>query len=241
MELSSNDEHTCSYCNKTFKSKYTLKSHVDRSKKCIIKRGDQIESKFVCQFCNHIGMTKNDLIRHSYRCQKKRPYDVKDEKILSLSTRVNDLLQQLTEKTAQLDEKDHIIKDCLQIIKESKVSEEKVKSIERRIRPTRDKYPGKNFVYILTTPAQQEKRVYIFGKTVNLTNRLSTYNKTEEHIVVYHKECKTESIMSGAETAIFSKLERCRAMKNRERFILPEGEDIGYFTKVVDDCVTFFS
>lgn len=241
---SSNSEqnHTCTHCKKEFKTKYTLKAHLDRSKKCMISRGDEIESEFICENCDHIGMTKNDLSRHSQICKTKRPpRDIKDEKISSLTIRVNDVLQQLAEKTAQLEEKDRIIKDCLQIIKECKVSEDKVRSIERRIRPTRDQYPGKNYVYILTTPAQQEKRVYIFGKTVNLTNRLSTYNKSDEHTVVYHRECKTEAIMSGAETAIFSKLAGCRAMKNRERFILPEGKDIDYFISVVDDCVAFFS
>lgn len=244
MESSSteNENMQCQNCKKEFKNKYTLKSHLERSKKCMSVRGEEIKYEYVCDNCNYGTMFKNDHMRHSQICKTKRPpRDIKDEKISSLTIRVNDVLQQLAEKTAQLEEKDRIIKDCLQIIKESKVSEDKVRSIERRIRPTRDQYPGKNYVYILTTPAQQEKRVYIFGKTVNLTNRLSTYNKSDEHTVVYHRECKTEAIMSGAETAIFAKLAGCRAMKNRERFILPEGKDIDYFISVVDDCVAFFS
>ena len=61
------------------------------------------------------------------------------------------------------------------------------------------------------------------GKASNLTNRLSGYNKTEEHEVVFYKECSSSEIMSSVETVIFQKLEQYRQQANRERFILPEG------------------
>jgi len=237
------DQIICEFCKSTFACQKNLDSHKKMAKYCLKLQGKERE-KYKCSGCDKTFSNNHWLIHHHTICidyqVKDKTYDIEYEKKM-LEKEEENLLQQLAEKTAQLEEKDRIIKDCLQIIKESKVSEDKVRSIERRIRPTRDQYPGKNYVYILTTPAQQEKRVYIFGKTVNLTNRLSTYNKSEEHSVVYHRECKTEAIMSGAETAIFAKLEGCRAMKNRERFILPEGKDISYFTGVVDDCVAFFS
>jgi len=43
--------------------------------------------------------------------------------------------------------------------------------------------------------------------------------------------------MNSAETAVFSKLNAHRAMKNRERFILPENSTIDFFIKTVDDCI----
>jgi hypothetical protein len=188
-------------------------------------------------------MFKTDLTRHMMSCKKKAVQkDTKDLTIQSLSDQNRDLRQQLFEKSKQLDDKDCIIKECISIIKELKPSSEVIHKIEYRSRPTiREQYPGKNYIYILTTPSHTEKRTYIFGKTVNLTNRLSTYNKSEEHTVVYYKECKNDLVMNSAETAVFSKLDAHRAMKNRERFILPEDKTIEYFTKTVDDCISFFS
>ena len=39
-------------------------------------------------------------------------------------------------------------------------------------------------VYILTNKLMKKERRYILGKATNLTNRLSTYNKSDEHEVV---------------------------------------------------------
>ena len=38
---------------------------------------------------------------------------------------------------------------------------------------------------MLTTEDNKKKRIYIIGKATNLTQRLSSYNKTAEHEVVY--------------------------------------------------------
>ena len=42
----------------------------------------------------------------------------------------------------------------------------------------------------------KKDRVYILGKATNLTNRLSTYNKSDEHEVVYYQGCGDEETMS---------------------------------------------
>jgi hypothetical protein len=106
--------------------------------------------------------------------------------------------------------------------------------------PTRrEKYPL-NVLYILTTPGMERERQYVFGKTKNLTNRLSTYNKTCEHTVVYFRECKSEEDMDLAEKMVFRRLAECRPDKNRERFVLPEERDVTWFKEVVDECAAFF-
>jgi len=243
-----NEKYICEYCNLEFKTKYNLKSHIERSKKCITERGGEIKSEFMCPKCDYLSMFKADLARHVGLCRKK---PIQNNTIEYLTERNKDLLdqlaektKQLAEKTKQLEDKDDIIKECLSIIKKSKISPESpdLIKIEQRSRSfIREQYPGKNFIYILTTPSNLEKRTYIFGKTVNLTHRLGNYNKSEEHTVVYYKECKNEHIMNISETAIFSKLDSHRAMKNRERFILPDDKSIDYFTQIVDDCISFFS
>jgi hypothetical protein len=101
----------------------------------------------------------------------------------------------------------------------------------------REKFDMKNVIYILTTDSMKKDRRYIFGKTMNLTNRLSTYNKTDEHIVVYSKSCITKENMNIIEKNIFEVLKDCREVKNRERFILPTKKSIKYFINVVDNCI----
>ena len=77
------------------------------------------------------------------------------------------------------------------------------------------------------------------GKATNLTNRLSTYNKSDEHEVVWYKSCGTKADMNMVEPMVFKKLNECREQANRERFVLPVGETVDYFTRVVEEVVGF--
>jgi len=129
------------------------------------------------------------------------------------------------------------------------VSETTVKEKDLRIKllenmyvnkqPRKD-YPDKPVVYMLTTEDNKNKRIYIIGKTINLKNRLSSYNKTAEHEVVYYKECKDEESMTLSEGMILKKLRMYREKANRDRFILPDEKEITDFVNVIDDCVQFF-
>jgi hypothetical protein len=94
-------------------------------------------------------------------------------------------------------------------------------------------------VYILTTKSMKKDRRYILGKATNLTNRLSTYNKSDEHEVVYYQGCEDENTMGIVETMVFSRLEKYREQANRERFILPEKEEIGLFSQVINKSIEF--
>ncbi len=103
----------------------------------------------------------------------------------------------------------------------------------------RVEYPKKNVIYILTTDDNLLRRTYIIGKAKNLTNRLGTYNKTCDHTVVHYRECKNEEDMHTAETLVLNKLKDYREQANRDRFILPDGKDISFFTAIVDQCIEF--
>ena len=45
--------------------------------------------------------------------------------------------------------------------------------------------------------------------------------------------------MSSVEGVIFKKLDPYRQQANRERFVLPQGKDISFFTNVIERCVKF--
>jgi len=105
---------------------------------------------------------------------------------------------------------------------------------------SRVQYEEKYIVYILTTKLMKKDRRYILGKATNLTNRLSTYNKSDEHEVVYYASCGDETTMSLVEGMVFQYLEEYREQANRERFILPEKEEIELFSNVINKSVEFF-
>jgi len=106
-------------------------------------------------------------------------------------------------------------------------------------RQTRINYPEKNVIYILTTEDHKKKRLYIIGKANKLKNRLSSYNKTAEHEVVYYKSCKTEENSSLIELMVLNKLNIYKEKANRDRFILPLEKDITFFTNTIDECIKF--
>jgi hypothetical protein len=101
-------------------------------------------------------------------------------------------------------------------------------------------YPEKNVIYILTTEDNKRRRIYIIGKAETLKNRLTSYNKSAEHDVVYYKECKTKEHMNIIELMVLLKLDDYREKANRDRFILPIEKNISLFTSTIDQCIDFF-
>jgi hypothetical protein len=120
-------------------------------------------------------------------------------------------------------------------------SQDKISLLNKKYvkRQPRTKYEGNNFIYIVTTPSLKQERRYILGKAVDLTNRLSTYNKTDEHEVIYYCCCPCKSTMGIVENLVFNKLGNYRERANRERFILPEDQNIILFSEVIRKCVNF--
>ena len=101
-------------------------------------------------------------------------------------------------------------------------------------------YKEKNVIYVLTTALMKKERRYILGKASNLTSRLSVYNKSDEHEVVYYQSCGDEKTMGMVENMVFHQLEEYREQANRERFNLPKTEEIEFFTNTIKKSIEFF-
>lgn len=102
-------------------------------------------------------------------------------------------------------------------------------------RGRRTDYPEKNVVYIITTDSRETKKEYKIGKTYNLTNRLSTYNTSEDHKVVFVQECDTPDEMAKLEKFVFAEMAGLRVRANREWFC---GE-VEEMIKVIKECKLF--
>ncbi len=125
--------------------------------------------------------------------------------------------------------------------KEMRIKDHRIKQLEAVClsKQRRVEYPERNVIYMLTTDDHRQRRTYIIGKAKNLTNRLSTYNKTCDHTVVHYRECKNEDDMDTVETMVLSKLRSHREQANRDRFILPDDKDESFFIGTIDECISF--
>jgi len=100
-------------------------------------------------------------------------------------------------------------------------------------------YSEKNVIYILTTKEHKKANTYIIGKANDLKNRLSTYNKTCDHEVIYYKSCGTEDNMKIIESMVLNKLNEYKEVANRDRFIVPDDKDVTFFINTIDQSVDF--
>ena len=102
-----------------------------------------------------------------------------------------------------------------------------------------EKILDRNVIYIITCDELEKDRIYLFGKAVDLKHRLTNYNKSLEHKVVYYKSFKNMYQMRIAEMMFLYKLNQCKN-EHKERFILPEDKDISFFTNVIDQIYYWF-
>lgn len=105
---------------------------------------------------------------------------------------------------------------------------------------TRTDYPEKNVLYLITTEQNKANRIYIVGKACVLKDRLSTYNKTCAHEVIYYRSCNSKENMGLCEQLVLNKLDKYREVANRDRFILPVDKDIEFFTTIFDAVIDFY-
>ena len=134
-------------------------------------------------------------------------------------------------------------KSYRQLQEENNNKELKIQYLTKKYvkKQSRQEFEERYVVYILTTPSLKKDRRYILGKAENLTNRLSTYNKTDEHEVVYYQTCGDEDNMRTVENLVFQKLKEYREQANRERFVLPEDKDVNLFIDIVKKSIEFLS
>ena len=133
-------------------------------------------------------------------------------------------------------------KSYRQLQSENKNKELKIQYLTKKYVKSqpRIQYEERNVVYILTTKLMKKDRRYILGKATDLTSRLSTYNKSDEHKVVYFGSCGDEETMNLVENMVFQLLKEYREQANRERFVLPEKEKIELFSNVIKKSIEFF-
>jgi len=106
------------------------------------------------------------------------------------------------------------------------------KTLQKQPRETFDE--NKNVIYIITTDHKEANGHYKIGKAQNLQKRLSVYNTSEKHEVIYNTSCKTKKNMDLLEQIVHNRLETKRVEPNKEWF--ESEEDAEDFVKVIEEC-----
>jgi chromosome segregation ATPase len=256
-----NNNFICKFCNSEFSRKNNLMYHQKTAKFCLIIQGKE-NNEFECKFCHRQLSTKNALNIHRQTCKEKIENNIttiKDEnkklieeniesqkQLIIKSEEIKNLKKQIIEKNQKIEK----LEDTIIGFAESKHElNTNLESYETQIQELTIKYGGKkqkrqqikepNVIYILSTDLLEKERRYIFGKSKNLTTRLSTYNKSDEHKIIYYQPCRTESNMDVIEKLVLNKLEKYREIENRDRFILPEDKEIDFFIDVIKKSINF--
>ena len=164
------------------------------------------------KFCLKCETDKADEIHNYY---------IKLEEILHET-----LLEQTDELQLQLEEKQETI-DALS---------------KKYIKKPRQVFDYNNVVYIITSEEGEKIREYTIGKSIDLKNRLESYdnNKLHDFKVVYYKSCNSVKLMDLMESIILTKLGNYRCKAGRDVFLLPKTENIKLFTDIFDVCTKFY-
>ena len=217
----------CEFCDKNLTSKIRLRTHkescIQMYKHIIEQKENNIKQEKdntnkIYQINQELTQKNNDLLTENRLLKEQEinhdPYNT-----------INNLQEKLQEiALASIEQKNELISGMIK------------KYVKKQ---PRQRFDEQNVIYILTTSSLQKDRRYILGKAKNLTNRLSTYNKTDEHEVIFYQGCKEEDTMNLLEPLVFKKLKEYREQANRERFILPEDKNIDFFIDTIKNCFEF--
>jgi hypothetical protein len=140
--------------------------------------------------------------------------------------------------TGKVDIRDNKTTEELDIMnKENKLLKNRIKLLESKVlqkQPRETFDNSKNVIYIVTTEYKEAQGHYKIGKTQDLQKRLSTYNTTDKHEVIYYTSCGDKETMDILEKLIHKKLNSKRVEPNKEWF---ESEDDGEdLIKIIEDC-----
>ena len=125
---------------------------------------------------------------------------------------------------------------------ENKLLKNRIKLLESKVlqKQSRETFEeNKNVIYIVTTEYKEAQGHYKIGKAQDLQKRISVYNTTDKHEVIYNTSCKNKKSMDLLEQLVHMKLEDKRIEPNKEWF--ESEEDAEDFIKVIEECKKMFN
>jgi hypothetical protein len=121
--------------------------------------------------------------------------------------------------------------------KENKLLKNRIKLLESKTlqkQPRESFEENKNVIYIVTTEFKEAQGHYKIGKAQDLQKRMSVYNTSEKHEVIYNTSCKNKKSMDLLEQLVHMNLEEKRVEPNKEWFESEE-DDAQDLIKVIEN------
>jgi hypothetical protein len=237
----------CKHCNNKFSTKTSLNNHQKTAKYCLKIQNIDIEKSNRCDGCGKTFNRIHHLQRHQKKCKSndivyklESESDKKDISILKYKEKMSQLEIRIIEYKYTITTLQNILHEIsIASItdKNTKISHLIKKYVKKQ---SREQISEKYVIYIITTQLMKKERRYIMGKATNLTNRLSTYNKSDEHEIIFYQSCGDPEIMSCVEAMTFQHLKDHREQANRERFVLPKDKEISFFSNAIKKSIDFF-
>ena len=97
------NKEICQFCNLSVKDKYTLKTHILKSKSCLKKRGLSLETNFICKGCQHTSSNNTNLIMHIENCKEYIILKIKDECKEEYEKQINKLKNEISDLTIKFE------------------------------------------------------------------------------------------------------------------------------------------
>jgi len=200
----------CYHCKKVFKRSDYLKKHVDE--RCKIKKqkilDNENDKNEIVELKNKIAEFEKKILELENKNNVEKKLDTINNNITKISQNnpINEQLFNIIVKKDKKIEELNANKNHINIIDNNDDNDnfisDTIKTKDKRIKlledlclqkHKREEYPGSYVIYMLTTEENKKNGIYIIGKATDLKVRLSTYNKTCVHEVVYYKECKSKN------------------------------------------------
>jgi hypothetical protein len=113
-----------------------------------------------------------------------------------------------------------------------------LKSIRPKMRRFRPKFPQGYFIYIALTKIFLFEKEAKLGLTDNLKTLFTSYNRLTKTVLVYYRDCGSETNMNSCEATIFNHLKNYRRYQNGEKFLLKD-KDLSFFINTIDNVIDF--
>jgi hypothetical protein len=158
--------YTCSYCDKTFLNKYTLKNHLESAKYCLKLRGSKAIKSIECRYCKTHFSQKIGLIKHNEICGGK----ILAENKVYIEKRKEELKLNIQSKEEEINEEKSQNKILTQKINNL---EQKISELEKRIE--QEKIKSNKLELELACDEGRIKELTKIKPSKNITNNNNTY------------------------------------------------------------------
>ena len=232
--------YVCDICNLKSTTKSNLNKH-KKSESCL-KTKKENEYKEYLEVLNKklekLEKLENETeIYETQLEEKNNELEQKNIEIFSLKEKVKEYKNILESLFNPLIKKENKISEDSNSVNVNSVIEDRIKILENKIlqKQKRDVFEnGKNVVYVITTDYKESQGQYKIGKAQDLQQRLSVYNTTDKHKVVYYTSCKNKNSMDLLEKVVHLRLDGFRIEQNKEWFI--SQDNANDLIKIIDEC-----